>query len=468
MKKIVFYLLISGLLFNLSCKKEESASTPEALDIPNGIIKSCSIIDGQQNVGVYDTIMVFPNYMMNSHVTLSGGQLITINVESIKLTHKGDSIPVDVKLFANYIRICHEAPFKDNGEPYVLDIKFGIYQYKNSIQVPCETNSQTEFIYNFSTKSYDGAVAISASNIAQSYPAIDQYHYLPKESSEGFLTLKPSPQIYINTDRWEHFVKFYRKDVEIFSSSAQYDQATNTFTFNTPQDLSPETIYSYTLFQKPKDSQVQDQTTKVLQVYFRTSKYATFKDKWATFVSGTTSRIRVYPIHHAFKVDFTMGEELDAYESKWLNGLVRFSLDTSDFCYQYDKPIYEGLSASGYTINYGSRNPLIAIPPLNDLYVTGNVIYLTQQQIDDDNAPAFAVKPDNLYSYVYIDFYHDIDNILDQINQKAIKTDYDIMVWNIGDGQYESLEGSDADKFKNVHAQYYVGNKMTSDIKFNW
>jgi len=465
MKKFALYLLILGLLFNLSCKKEEPGA-PAAIAIPAGIIQSISITDGQQNVGVYDTIVVVANYFFNSHTTLSNGEVIGVRVGSITLTDNGESVPVQYDVANNRIRIYPKNIFKENAEPYTLNLNFNVYRYDGSTPVICETTAQTSFKYNFSTKLYGGAAGISELNIAQCYPAINQYHYLPKESSTGFLVLKPSTEIYINTDRWEHFVKFYRKDVEIFSSAAQYDQTTHTFTFDTPQDLSPETIYSYTLFQKPKDSNAQDQVSTVFQVHFRTSKYNTFQEKWSTFSSSSVYESLIYSTVHSFSVVFTLGEALDKYEEKALDGLIRFSKDTSDYNYKKEKFMYDGFALYGYTLEKDTRNSLYKIPPLNAFFLTERHECLTQQQIISDEAPTIVNSPDTLTSYVYIAMYLDWTILKNEIEQKTSgigMNNYENMVMQEG---YKIYVGEDV--LSNYHAQYYARNKMTSDVMFNW
>lgn len=420
MKKLITYSLLFGLILVFSCKKEE---VDEPTTLPTGIIKSISITDGQQNYGVYDSVLVILNYPHDYRYFISDGKAIKIAIASITLTNNGEAIPLqydiinkDVVDKVDSIRIYPVNPLKDNVEPYALEINFNAYRLDGPTPIIFNISSQTTFKYTFKTKLYSGATGISESDIEQSYPAINQYHYLPKESAEGIVKLKFSNSIYINTERWEHFVKFFRKDGEIFSSPAQFNPSTNTFSFSTPQDLSAETIYSYALFQKPKGSTDATQTTQVFKAYFRTSKFATFKEKWATIKPIRFYRIRPHTI---YGIDFTLAEELDACEEKAFIGLIRFSADTSDINYKDRKYMYDGLASSGYSLQKSGRNPLHTVPPLNAIYVNENKSGLTQQQIEEDNAPPIAPKENRLRTDVYLAFETDKYEIDNQIWYKS-------------------------------------------------
>lgn len=473
MKKLITYSLILGLILIFSCKKEE---IDKPITIPNGIIKSISITDGQQNFSVYDSILIIFNHRYNNSF-YSDGQPLKFKIASISLTNKGESVLFQYDIInksqgdlIDSIRIYPKSPFKDIADPYVLEFNFNVYRYEGSALTICETTTQTAFKYTFYTKQYTGAAGILESDIEQSYPATNQYHYLTKESSEGFLKIKPSKDIYINTDRWEHFVKFFRKDGEIFSSSAQFNPSTNTFTFSTPQDLSPETIYSYSLYQKPKGSTDATQTTQVFKAYFRTSKFATFKEKWATFKPSEIKRIWVYSTIHAFSVDFMLDEELDTQEEKAFIGSVRFAADTSDRTYKFRKFIYDGLPTSGYKLEWTNiRNPYYGVPPINAYTLVEKKRCLTAQQVETDNAPTLTSEPNTLRTDVYIAFYLDGVELSNQIWYKgqAEWNTYDKAVIAEGNYMYETFPDS-KDMFNRTHAQYYVGNKMTSEVLFNW
>lgn len=473
MKNLITYSLLLGLILVFSCKKEE---IDKPITIPNGIIKSISITDGQQNFSVYDSILVIFNYPNDYRTPIGNGQALKIAIASVTLTNNGEAVPFQYDIINKHvgdnvdsIRIYPKNTLKDDEGPYVLDINFNVYRYEGSNPIICETTSQTAFKYTFNTKQYTGAAGILESDIEQSYPATNQYHYLTKESSEGFLKIKPSKDIYINTDRWEHFVKFYRKDGEIFSSPAQFNPSTNTFTFSTPQDLSPETIYSYALYQKPKGSSDASQTTQVFKAYFRTSKFATFKEKWATFKPSEIKRIWVYSTIHAFSVDFTLDEELDAQEEKAFIGSIRFAADTSDRTYKNIKFKYDGLATSGYNLKFAERNPLHGIPPINAYTLIEKKRSLTPQQVAADNAPTLTSEPNTLRTNIYIAFYLDGVELTNQIWHKGMEkwNAYDNAVIKEGVYMYETFPDF-KDMFNRTHAQYYVGNKMTSEVLFNW
>lgn len=475
MKQLTTYVLLLGLLLNFSCKKEE---VDEPITVPYGIIKSASISNGQQDVGVYDTLVFILNYPYSFGTSVGNNQAIQIDNANATLKNNGENVLIDIKVInkvsynnVDTILICPQTILKENGGPYVLDLTFNVYKReKGGDYVPCNLTTPSNFKYTFYTKQYNGATGISESDIDQSYPAINQYHYLPKESSDGFLKLKPSKDIYINTDRWEHFVKFYRKDGEIFSSPALFNPSTNTFTFSTPQDLSPETIYSYALYQKPKGSSDASQTTQVFKAYFRTSKFATFKEKWATFKPSEIKRIWVYSTIHAFSVDFTLDEELDAQEEKAFIGSVRFAADTSDRTYKFRKFIYDGLPTSGYKLEWtNKRNPYYGVPPINAYTLVEKKRSLTPQQVEADNAPTLTSEPNTLRTDVYIAFYLDGVELSDQIWYKvqAKWNTYDKAVIAEGNYMYETFPDF-KDMFNRTHAQYFVGDKMTSEVLFNW
>ena len=465
MKKFVLFLSTASLLLSVSCKKDIEGH----MTLPKEIINSISIVDGQQDVSVYDTVSVVSNFYLDSpNILPDGKQVIGVTVRSITLTNQGELVPIQYNVVNKTIHIYPTNTLKDNVEPYMLEISFNTYRYDGGTPVLTETITKTDFIYHFYTKVYNGAAGISESDILRAYPAANQYHYLPKESTEGILTLKPSTKIYINTDRWEHFFKFYRKDSEIFSSSALFDHATNTFTFNTPQDLDPETIYSYALFQKPKGSNDPQQVTTVFQAYFRTSKYSTFREKWNSFV--ITSPIRWYETpegNSKFGISFSLEEGFDRYEEMDLTGLIRWDVDSSYFGYQKNKFAYDGLASSGYSIEDG-RDPSLNIPPLNAFYVNQNNYLLSSDQIDQDLAQPLPTQDITLISYVGIAMLDDIGSIIAQIYSKNHSTwnSYDEEVYNNGNYEWGIFDTNEL--FKNVHVQYYVGDKKTSDITFDW
>ncbi len=290
-------------------------------------------------------------------------------------------------------------------------------------------------------------------NVAYAYPVKRQHNFLPQEYPEGYIKLKQGqPYLFATTDekgkKWKVSASYDPAIGDAVSTALNYNAEQMQVSFNVPQNLNKETIYSFHIRRTSLDGEsgsknvtsseqthVEDgdtttirQTTlkgtaasgiekEIITLDFRTSMYRTFKEK----MDAATAPTDVWDIANNYTMvigqQFTMSENFDKFE---LGGDNSFAT----------KPLI--------ALKAGKENGWLKdkIMPLlyNDYPASFSLTFdNTHQQFRDGAAPLYAVS---LYNS---------DNAFYQLEESAIR------------------EGQSSSKPGRSRFMYYVGFVANDD-----
>lgn len=174
-----------------------------------------------------------------------------------------------------------------------------------------EEKSQT-----FTTGS--GTIEIPAGNIKNIYPIPNQYHFLPKESSSGFLTLNRA-QDYIFKPSSGFIIEaiFETPTHSTYRASVQYNASNKQLTYFYPLNLfEAEKIYKLSFIARKASGEEH----LLYSYYFRTSKFDTFAEKMGSYTfSANTFLILTIPWrgHYLHSSITSANEYFDDFETEY-------------------------------------------------------------------------------------------------------------------------------------------------------
>ena len=323
-----FILLIffSGILLN-NCSKEEvkPSPTPAATPDPAPAVLNKPIVDtitpGQnETIDIFGTVTVKFHQAINRAFILQNIKYkpvlesIAIQGVSTQLVWNKDSTQVTFK---------HGDALSPKSQ-FTIKIVSHWALYKNNVwQVVNWQTADLREIKESSFNTGDGKATIDATNIKYAYPIPNQYHFFPKEYSQGFLRLI-NGQSYLFTDSgFDTWVEFQTSSSSITQSIA-YDINKNQITYSIPNGLLNETIYTTSFKRKNKST---GEVSVIHQYAFRTSKYNTFAEKVNSFdLTATVLRGLQIPWRvHYLKHDFKSGEYFDDFELETKTDTVKYA-----------------------------------------------------------------------------------------------------------------------------------------------
>lgn len=197
---------------------------------------------------------------------------------------------------------------------------------------------------------------IPEKNVVYSYPLKDQFNFYKNEYTNGYIQLKQGQSyLLLQSDNWNYTGKLEKGGVKS-NFTFQYDPANKRVNYTMPSNMELSSIYKLALYKIPKQAQnsvdknavtsvnnatssnsnsanVQQtklegtlsnqQENKVFDLYFRTSAYNTFSDKWKQMIANTFSwSLSIHNGIDQMKITMRNHEILDDYE---LNGDDNFT-----------------------------------------------------------------------------------------------------------------------------------------------
>jgi hypothetical protein len=296
---------------------------------------------------------------------------------------------------------------------------------------------------------------IPDNNVDYSYPVRDQYTFLPKEYSTGYMKLKKGQDYLFNTkdektgQTWIYVARFQRQGASSYTDKS-LTQKGRMLSYSVPTNLANETVYRVSFIKKPVETVTINQNVRrterkvelaqaenvtaaersllsarvqageeILFTYgLRTSRYNTFSAKVKAMNSHATTAGVVQDIQ-IFEVGtrLTMPEVFDAAELNGTHGkpaMLRMyaDLDNPWFTtymeryYQY-YPIHSQVTIDWRTPNVQEPRPKYTIKP--ELRATAPVLTANQR----DFGGASIVSGDVMFkyqvpTYTYKDYFFDL------------------------------------------------------------
>ncbi len=387
-----------------------------------------------------------------------------------------------------------------------LQIKVSFQEKVNGSWNPVVVEGRT-YIEELNT-SFESGVApdyIPHSNVAYSYPVINQYNYYPKEASAGYIKLeKGQPYLFEVGSEWNQIGRFTAKDGSKSEFDFVYNSGERELNYGLPTDLKNNQIYAFEIVNTPAKAQgkvdrnVSNKTNKVdvggegldteittkkaegtidaLQekavytAYLRSSQYGTFIEKINQQPVFATYRGLLIPWSiHFLKSYVTATEYFDAAEikgvsSSGLKPLISLKAVVSDNAYytNYVQPlVYDGYPLDGdIKITYREVNELGLVPiravninQSNSDRILTDADFQAGIIVDNNNTLDFRY---NLAYYYAYDFFEIQNKVVQRyINQST----YNDRVYDIIWGQFPVVQPGD---YK-VKLEYILPGKTTAN-----
>ncbi len=403
-KYIIFIVVFLSL--SIQCKKEneEIIKVINFFNIDESIILNTEPFDGDL-VDIFNQPVVNFTLPIDSIFTDNEGFLYQAHLDSFTISNNGlrlvgETVICEDKTCAYFIPEGHF----DVNETYQINI-FTHYEFlEDDVWMKYENgNLNNEYSGYFETELGN----INADKIENSYPVDRQYHFLKDESVTGYLRLKKAENDFIKSKSASFIAEFSSPGLDDIEVNMDFDENESLFSFPIPgTQLLNETIYKLTFIQL-NDITKEDKT--IYELYFRTSMYNTFEEKWDSFNLSTGWSIPILNGIHEIGINIHEEEEFfDIYE---ISNLVSLRAMTNNDWYQNQiyPLIYEGYPNSGIELERPAE-PL-GIPPLNCLTkenVPETDIFLTDEQITNNDAPRITdisqitIRNKMVY-YMYLD-----------------------------------------------------------------
>lgn len=303
---------------------------------------------------------------------------------------------------------------------------------------------------------------IPEENIVFSYPVTNQLNLYTREHPQGYIQLKTGqPYLFEANTKFEQKARYKGATGQESVGTITYLSGEKRVTFTIPENLAPSTIYSVELVSVPKQSYTVDQNVKeknitvsdeveikskeaegeleiagekiVYSTYFRTSRYATFREKISSLPVINTFSVLAVPWRVHKLLTFVSGPEY--FDQTELSGtaltqrqpLVQLEADLTNNSY-YNKEIYP-LVYAGYPIdgtmkiNWRDATKL-GIPPVRAMYVAQepNDLVLTTSDIASGSAQVNASRASYVFDLPYY-MEKDFAEIQSQVVNKYIHQD---------------------------------------------
>ena len=400
--------------------------------------------EGEQDINVFNNPQAVFNMAVNKEFNLSADdkdRTYRIKLEQYNLTANGQAIGGNIIWNAdNTVAAFNSFDILPPKANIKFEVKVSFEELKGGSWATVQADGQP-YAEQKTVTFASGAAPdfIPTSNIAYSYPIINQLNYYKKESSAGYIRLlKGQDYLFAPEAEWTKIGRIKNTAGEIISFNISYDVANNQVNYTLPEDkLALGAVYSLLLVKAPAsghggaiDRNVKDQkqeaqnnegnkvevTTKkaegainqleeknIYEMRFRASQYASVREKLnsLTFRKAGTWMLSTGVMELSSSVQ---GSELfdknelvsSAYEN---NKVLLLEHDGSS---QWMKNsvvplLYEGYPWSGNMTIRNRNTNLLGVPPARAVYMRQAQ---TNLSLSDDNAENYSY-PVTIANFVF-------------------------------------------------------------------
>lgn len=350
----VEYSILGGLVKGKATMKFEVGSECEIVggkEIDIKIINDLQPGDLAKDISVFSSPQVAFNLAIGKSFSMMNNEDVVttyqIKLDEFRLNSKktGD-IQGDIEW--NEAKDAATLNFRDILPPDAdlkASVKVHIEKWTGTSWQPLTENGQIDYETKsvlFHTGTAPGN--IPAENIAYSYPVHQQYNFHTKEYDHGYIKLKRGqPYLFTEKDNdgsWKYFARFESGDGNVINAAVTYDLNNAQLNFEVPATLAAETVYrlgivktpanavsvndnvavqSTTINEDENETTVTEKTlkgvalaateTSLMESAFRTSKYASFREK----MNATSNTMDLFDI----ATDYVpvIGKRFDSYET---------------------------------------------------------------------------------------------------------------------------------------------------------
>ncbi|HEX6427374.1 MAG TPA: hypothetical protein VF008_06790 [Niastella sp.] len=461
----VKYSILGGLVKGKAVIKMEVGSKCEIVggkEFDIKIINDMQPGDAAKDISVFSSPQVAFNLAVEKSFSMMNDEDVVntyqIKMDEFKLTDtKTGDIKGDVEW--NDGKDAATLNFRDVLPPdadLVAFVKLHIEKWTGSTWQPLTENGKID--YETKSVSFHTGTApgyIPAENIAYSYPVNQQYNFFSKEYGHGYIKLKRGqPYLFVENDKdgsWKYNARFEGSDGNAVNAAVGYDADKAQVNFDLPANLTPEMIYHMGIVKTPanavsandnvtvQSTTIQDDDdnvttvsqktlkgvalaateTSLLESTFRTSKYATFREK----MSATSNTMDLMDI----ATDYVpvIGKRFDSYETfdkfelsgdgdKTRSLLFASAVPANNWLQNKIIPLLYQSYPLDDNIKIERRNVTqLGTVPLNAVSVFNNdaaVYQLTADAVEAGSAPPMAGRFRIMYflSYVTYQDYHEL------------------------------------------------------------
>ena len=242
----------------------------------------------------------------------------------------------------------------------------GNWQTYNSNNKPYVETDTTEFTTG------TGPKVIPASNIAYTYPMLNQLNYYKKESRAGYIKLQSSQAELFNPAGFKTIGRLNAVNGTVIPiDDLSYDNS--QFSFTMPV-LDKDMGYELLLLNMPLQGNDAD-SAQIFSLNFHTSKYDTFSEKFADLAQSQISLVQVRDRVDQLVYTIKNTELFDDYELNEYNKMLSMEADLSSTSWFHNdvKPyVYEGYPVNNaLKLENRDLNALGTIP-VRAVYIRNN------------------------------------------------------------------------------------------------
>lgn len=280
---------------------------------------------------------------------------------------------------------------------------------------------------------------IPDNNILYSYPVTNQLNLYTRESNQGYVQLKTGqPYLFEKNPQFEQKVRYKGAGGQLSLGTLSYQSSERRVTFDLPENLAPEVLYQVELVNLPVQTYKVDQNVEttvtvsaatadvetkgkkaegsleivseksIYGTFFRTSRYATLREKVAALPIDHSARILTIPWRVHQLVSYLSGTEY--FDLAEISGTPRSNntplvqleavLTGNDYFQNTIYPlVYAGYPLDG-NIRITWRDPAkLGVYPSKAMYIFQEPATLTLNQENIMNGSATATASQGMYMY---------------------------------------------------------------------
>lgn len=389
---------VLGGLVKGNCKFEiEIGEECEIVREGGSVLESVEVLaqatpqEGSKEVDVFTLPQAIFNYEMDKEYEMvdeASSQVVKFKIALDQFRIKDGANPIQAELIWNDDKtVAGLNPFEilPSEKELTLEVVTSFKEWKGGYWVVPEVDGEKltkTYTYKFTTSKAPDY--IPASNVAFSYPSINQYNYYQNESKTGYISLKQG-QSYLFTanSQWSQTVRFAATNGKPIEVPFNYVAASKEIQLEMPRDFTNDQLYALAIVNVPKtglsaidqnvdtsrvvstgemelgikerkaEGTIQEvQEKEIYSTHFRVSKYNTFSEKVLSVNPSTGWRDPILTGVHAIGSNISGPEPFSEEEIVGLNGsppLVQMEADLSNVPW-YTTKVYP-LVYQDYPIN---------------------------------------------------------------------------------------------------------------------
>ncbi|MFN6944817.1 MAG: hypothetical protein ACK4ND_07695 [Cytophagaceae bacterium] len=323
---------------------------------------------------------------------------------------------------------------------------------------------------------------IPHSNVAYSYPVLNQYNYLKNESSHGYVTLIKGQPYLFNTDngKWNFAGRLAQGgNGNIINLGISYDGEAKQVNYSIPQNIENSTLYTFRFLRIPAsenkmlDANVSETSTEstseagtmaiktksaegvrenlqekeIFITHFRTSIHNTFIQKMQSFKYSNGGTWPIANGVHELSTSLQGDEVFDKFEihgKERMQPLISFDATLSDNYYtSHVHPlVYDGYPLLGRIRIFEWRNPEdLGLPPSRGIFIgqADTQKEVTENEALSGNAQALTGSASIVYMLPFY-YYMDYQEIRQHVANTLIKEGTNSRVDEILTGRLVSIK----------------------------